>query len=189
MVPEPAKDREKKACPRAYTQVFGFFRYSHFGTNRYSYPAVACSRVNTRSIKRIKNTKNTGIMILFIFSMPLEIPKIIMRKVRPSPRKCHPTLPKFPEISPKYAAVSLVSINSPVTAPHRNRRNHPTTTEYPTAMAKDPSTGIIPSSFPPFFPRISMAFPKAPKGPVFMARPKAISPTTPENPRITTKIK
>ena len=68
---------------------------------------------------------------------------------------------------------------------------HPTTTEYPIARAKLPRTGTIASASPTdlLLPRVCMAFPKAPMGPDPIARPKAISPITPVNPKKATHIK
>lgn len=61
------------------------------------------------------------------------------------------------------------------------------------AMPREPITGIIPMAFPHFFPfspnRIPITLEKAPKGPVFMLLPNAISPITPENPSRITNIK
>ncbi len=48
---------------------------------------------------------------------------------------------------------------------------------------------ILPMRSPFLTPRISMAFPKAPMGPVPMARPKDISPITPVKPSSATKMR
>ena len=60
-------------------------------------------------------------------------------------------------------------------------------------MASDPSVGMRPITFPMVLPlrtpRISMALPKAPMGPVRMARPKDISPITPVKPSSMTNMK
>lgn len=47
-VPDPPIEREKNACPKAYTHVFTFFSESHCGTNKYLYPRTESGR-NTLS--------------------------------------------------------------------------------------------------------------------------------------------
>ena len=59
------------------------------------------------------------------------------------------------------------------------------------ARAREPSTGISPSSLPGLSlpKRIRVASPKAWTGPERVARPKDISPMTPVEPMMTTKIR
>jgi len=65
--------------------------------------------------------------------------------------------------------------------------NQPTTTEYPIAIPKDPTTGMQPIIFPPFIFRCLKLLTKAPYGPDFIDLPNAISPAIPEIPSRATK--
>ena len=64
-------------------------------------------------------------------------------------------------------------------------------TEYPMARHREPITGMIPSRSPAFLllPPFSIAFPKAPEGPVPAQRPIEISSIMPDWLMIKTKIK
>ena len=57
------------------------------------------------------------------------------------------------------------------------------------ATPVEPMSGRSPKIPPIFEPRRWVALRNAPTGPVRMARPKAISPMTPQKPRPTTKIR
>ena len=133
-------------------------------------------------------------MTLLAFSIPEEIPYIIMAKVSTRATMCQPTFPKEDATllnMPPRSSTPLASNRLPPAAENRYFNIHPTTTEYPMARAKLHSTGTSAKASPRLFPLplISVAFPKAPIGPVPIARPKAISPTTPVKPMKATHIK
>ena len=128
-------------------------------------------------------------MNLLTFSIPFDIPNTIKQNVTAITIICHLTAPKLPTISPKYCPLFSAFIMLPLNDPTTNFKIQAITTVYPTAMATAPITGIIPRMPPPLSPRISIAFLKAPKGPVFMERPKVISPTIPLTPSNTTNMK
>ena len=132
-------------------------------------------------------------MTLLTFSIPLVIPNAMITNVTANPSICQLIFPNGTAIFPKKIPMSSTFVRFPVRELHRYFMTHPTTTEYPIAIPREPITGITPIALPigrPFSPnRISIAFPKEPSGPVFMLRPNAISPITPENPSSTTNIK
>ena len=68
-MPLPVTDSEKNAWPIAQIQVMGFFSMVQSGVNMNLYPSAAPGRNDTRMARMIKMTKNTGIMILLLFSM------------------------------------------------------------------------------------------------------------------------
>ena len=59
------------------------------------------------------STKNVGMSTLFTFSIPREMPKIIMPKVSAKPSRWKPTLPKSDAMAPKKAPMSVCAISSP----------------------------------------------------------------------------
>ena len=78
---------------------------------------------------------------------------------------CQISEPYGPAMAPKYAPESGASIMDPVIDPTKNLMIHPTTTVYPIAIAKEPTTGISPMYLPILEPRICVAFKNAPLGP------------------------
>ena len=98
---------------------------------------------------------------------------------------CQRLFPKddaVPSKSPPIASISCPIRNSPpVIARNAYLKIHPTTTVYPIANAREPRTGITPITSPVrLFPvRISVHLPNALIGPLFAARPSAISSITP----------
>ena len=50
---------------------------------------------------------------MFAFSIPREMPKIIMPKVSARPSRWKPTLPKSDAMAPKKAPMSVCAISSP----------------------------------------------------------------------------
>ena len=131
---------------------------------------------------------------MLALSIPEAIPYIIIAKVSASATMCHPTFPKGPAVELKastYPSTFCASNTEPVMEPTKYFSIQPTTTEYPIAKARLPRTGIRESTSPRPLPfaALSVALPKAPIGPAPIARPKAISPTTPVKPITITQIK
>ena len=121
--------------------------------------------------------------------MPFEMPNTMTPNVSASASTCQPTLPKSTASPPKYVAVSVTAMTSPVMLANRYFSSQPTTTEYPMASASAPSMGMAPRILParrPFSPkRMTMAFENAPTEPSCAMRPNAISLATPVKPSTT----
>ena len=96
IIPDPVIDREKNACPMAITHVSGLSRSSQRGISRYSYPARAPSRKNTRTAIITNRMKNAGIIMRLTFSIPFRTPPTSTTMVITTTMKCHGTLPKWP---------------------------------------------------------------------------------------------
>ena len=92
-MPEPAKDREKNACPSAYIQVFPLARRDQSGSVRYLYPCEAPGRVAMYTAIPTNITKKRGIITLLAFSMPEAMPYTIIAKVMARAVRCHPMFP------------------------------------------------------------------------------------------------
>ena len=79
-MPEPVIESEKKACPIAVTHTIGSSSLLKSGINRNLYPSSAFGSIATFIAKMANNTKNSGIIILLVFSM-LFAPKNSVRSV------------------------------------------------------------------------------------------------------------
>ena len=129
--------------------------------------------------------KSIGIMILFAFSIPPEIPYAMITAVTSIATTCHTLFPNAAAVPPNKPSIAATSCpkwkRPPESAKNVYLKIHPTTTLYPIANARDPITGITPITSPiRLFPvRISVHLPNALIGPLFAARPSAISSITP----------
>ena len=70
-MPEPVIDSEKNACPIAEIQTIGSDSLVKSAPKRNAYPPAAPCSVATLTAKIANSTKNSGIIILFVFSMLL----------------------------------------------------------------------------------------------------------------------
>ena len=101
IIPLPVIEREKKACPIAFTQVSTLNRYDQSGTNKYLYPSIAPGKNATLTANMKNSTKKAGIIILFVFSI-LEAPAKRVSKVIIITAICQGRITKFPcTASPK----------------------------------------------------------------------------------------
>ena len=81
-MPHPFSETVKKACPNAIIQVFILNKDSHLGVKIYLTPSMAPGSVKDLIARIINIINNPGITILLSFSIPFDIPKDTIIKVR-----------------------------------------------------------------------------------------------------------
>ena len=141
------------------------------------YPSAAPGRNATLTASTMNMRKNSGIMILLVFSM-LCAPRYSVRSVPATTMMWYGTTDiGVDENSPNHAAVSAV-MSVPTRESTSALRMYVTITAYPMAMHSEPASGSqprMPPALPKPLPRVAHALSYVPRVPVRARLPMANS--------------